>query len=860
MHPRLMRGVSAGALIVVLVSTPVLAQQSLPTIDVGAARRAAAAARAPVRIAAPARVASPAPAEPQQPGPVPLSQRDAPRVPSAAQPNIPSTVATLSRAQLQKTTNSLTTMGMFKYLPSIQIRERFIGDRNGILSTRTAGTIASAQTMVFADNVLLSNFLGNSFGFPPRWAMVSPAEIERVDVMYGPFSAAYPGNSIGGVLTMTTRMPENFEVHYQGDGAFQNFRLYQANERNLSGHMNLLIGNKINDLRFWVGYDWLDARGQSASYTAANSDFFRAGAPGVPIVGGHFDLDPQGKPRFITALTSRDHSQQHMAKIRLDYEFAPHVHANYWAGLWSFVSDSDVTPFARRADNGATFYNTPNFGAPIPSAQRCPFAQPNRVTTGGLNVCMPATNPSHATATHLMQVFTVKKNEGGVFDFDVTGLSYNFLRDYSHNATRFGIAPGGQNTVNTGTYWRTLDARGIWRPDWDMFGRHEVSLGGHWDVYSLALTQTNTLAYTSPFWAPIRVTGTPIGDVNYGINTINTGKTSTKGIYIQDAWRFHPDWKLTVGGRGDFWEAYNGMNQGLTARNDFGVTGAPTFYSNRYKQSFSPSGGLEWQATKELLLRFAVGRAYRYPTVNELFRNVTTATAITIANPDLQPEISTSYELTGQYTIENLWGVIGWARPRVTLFMDDRWNTIANLVDPILRTNANVNIDKVHFNGVEGAFDTKDFLTEGLDVNGALTITDSRTVSNWRDPLIVGKQFLRIPRVRLRGFATYTPPSLQDLTLSTGVRFQTAAYNTLDNSDWNREVYGTGSSAFLLFDAKASYKVAPEWTLSAGIDNIGNYKSYAFHPYPQRTYYLSLRYDLGDSTSKVAAPFSWRQN
>ncbi len=821
------RGVSAGALTLFAFSQLASAQQSLPTIDVRATARRAAGPARPASGSAPAS----APAQSQQTSTVPLSERDASVVPSAVQPNIPSTVATLSRAQIMKTTNFLTTAGMFKYLPGVNIRERFIGDRNGILTTRTTGTFDSAQTMVFADNVLLSNYLGNRFGFPPRWAMVSPAEIERVDMMYGPFSAAYPGNSIGGVLTMTTRMPENFEVHYQADGAFQNFRLYGANEHNLAGHMNLLIGNKINDFRFWVGYDGLDARGQSASVTFVNSDFFRGGVGGVPVTGGYFDRDFYGKPRFVAALSGRDHSQQNLVKLRLDYEFAPHVHANYWSGLFTLNSDESVTTFLQSAANGAPIFNTPN----ISGAGSCPGGAPNRVTVGTLNICQPGTNPAHATSQHLMQVFTVKKKDGGAFDFDITGISYNFLRDYRINAERYSVVPGGQNVVNTGTYWRTLDARGIWRPDGDMFGRHEVSMGAHWDVYSLALTQTNTLVYTDPFYTSIQA--------------VNTGKTSTKGIYIQDAWRFHPDWKLTMGGRGDFWEAFNGMNQGLTARNDFGVTGAPTFYSNRYKQSFSPSGGLEWQATNEMLLRFAIGRAYRYPTVNELFRNVTTANAVTIPNPDLQPTVSTSYELTGEYTMENVWGVIGWARPRVTLFMDDRWNTITALVDPILRTTANLNLDKVHFNGVEGALDMKDFLTEGFDVNGAVTIADSRILSNKRDPRIVGNQFMEIPRVRIRGYATYTPPSLSDFTLSAGIRAQTAAYGFIDNSDINRSAPYAWSSAFVFFDTKASYKVANGWTMSAGIDNIGNYKAYAYHPYPQRTFYLSLRYDLGGPES-----------
>lgn len=784
-------GVSVAALSLVFAPTLAMAQEALPEIDVAAE--------------------APAPRAAQQPAS--SSQRDAPRVPSAAQPAPAALAATLSRAQIDKSVNSLTTMGLMKYMPNVLVRERFIGDRNGVLSTRTVGTLGAAQTMVFADNVLLSNFLGSSFGFPPRWAMVSPAEIERVDVMYGPYSAAYQGNSIGGVLTMTTRMPENFEIHFQGDGGFQNFALYGADEKNLSGHMNLLVGDKINDLRFWVGYDWLDARGQSASFSAANP---RVATGSAPVVSsGWLDFDPSGRPRLVAALTGRDHSQQHMAKTRLDYEFLPNVHANYWVGLWALNSDESVTPFLRRADTGAEFYNSSN----------------NQVQIGPWRYDLPATNPRHATSTHLLQSLSLAKKDGGVFDFEFVGTSYNFLRDYSHQAVRYGVVPDGVNTVNTGTYWRTYDMRGVWRPEWDRFGRHEVSMGGHWDVYSLATTQTNTPVFTSPVYASIQA--------------INTGKTSTKGIYIQDSWRFLPDWRLTAGARGDFWDAFGGSNQTLGR--------AQTYFDERAKQAFSPKAGLEYQVTPEFLMRGAVGRAYRFPTVNELFQNITAPGGIVIANPALQPEISTSYELTGEYALQNLWGAIGYAKPRITLFLDDRWNTIANLVDPTVRTNANVNVDKVRFRGIEGEITMKDVATEGFDLNGSVTFTDSKILSNWRAPNTQGMQFLRIPRIRLRGVATYTPPWERNLSLSAGVRFQTRAYNTLDNSDFNGNVLGGGSSEFLFFDAKASYRLSPEWTLAAGVDNIGRYKAYAFHPYPQRTYYLSLKYDLGGPQSTAYA-------
>ncbi|RCB71303.1 TonB-dependent receptor plug domain-containing protein, partial [Escherichia coli] len=73
-----------------------------------------------------------------------------------------------------------------------------------------------ARSAVYADGILLSNYLGNGVGglsFPPRWGLVTPEEIERVDVMYGPFSAAYPGNSVGAVVDYQTRMPTRFEAN-----------------------------------------------------------------------------------------------------------------------------------------------------------------------------------------------------------------------------------------------------------------------------------------------------------------------------------------------------------------------------------------------------------------------------------------------------------------------------------------------------------------------------------------------------------------------------------------------------------------------------------------------------------------------
>ncbi len=73
-------------------------------------------------------------------------------------------------------------------MPSLQIRQRYVGDPNGVQGIRGANVLDCAN-MVYADGLPLHNFLQASFNGAPRWSLVGPNEIDSVDVVYGPFSA-----------------------------------------------------------------------------------------------------------------------------------------------------------------------------------------------------------------------------------------------------------------------------------------------------------------------------------------------------------------------------------------------------------------------------------------------------------------------------------------------------------------------------------------------------------------------------------------------------------------------------------------------------------------------------------------------
>lgn len=93
------------------------------------------------------------------------------------------------------------------WLPGPRLRQRYIGDTNAIISGRNAGTLQSARSLVHADGLLLSNFMTNGWNGGPRWGMVAPQSIASVEVLYGPYSALYPGDKQGNWQMHMTAYP-----------------------------------------------------------------------------------------------------------------------------------------------------------------------------------------------------------------------------------------------------------------------------------------------------------------------------------------------------------------------------------------------------------------------------------------------------------------------------------------------------------------------------------------------------------------------------------------------------------------------------------------------------------------------------
>ena len=95
-----------------------------------------------------------------------------------------------------------------------------------------------------------------------------------------------------------------------------------------------------------------------------------------------------------------------------------------------------------------------------------------------------------------------------------------------------------------------------------------------------------------------------------------------------------------------------------------------------------------------------------------------------------------------------------------------------------------------------------------------------------------------VPQWRGNALAVYR--ANDKLNLSAAVRWQGWMYSTLDNSDYLHGVYQS-FDPFAVVDLKARYKFMDHAAIEFGVDNVGDYKYFLFHPFPGRTFVASLK-------------------
>lgn len=720
--------------------------------------------------------------------------------PTSLPTQIPTTIEGITREQITHSINATDSEDALKYMPSLLVRKRYIGDYNhAVLSTRASGTGNPARSMVFADGILLSNYLGNGPTNAPRWMLVTPEEIERVDVLYGPFSAAYAGNSVGAVVDYVTRMPTQFEAHGKVSYQHQPFDLYGTSDTYAGKQVSTSVGNKSGDWSWFLNVSRTDSEGQPLTFPTRLVSAGTVGSNGTPVTGAVLGQNRSNQDWYLLGTATQYHTVQDHLKVKLAYDIEPTLRASYTLGWWRNESEGRPSTYLRDAAGNPVYSGTVN------------------VNGRAFTLAPTDYNVSNESITHLMHGLSLKSRTQGVWDWEVAASLYDYQTDSLRASTLAlpAALSGGRGRIvdGRGTGWNTLAFKGTWRPDGAQ-GAHIVDMGVQRDSYQL-----RTIENATDNW---------ISGSAGARNQAFKGDTQLLGLWAQDTWKIAPRWKAVLGLRGERWSASGGQTaNAATAVN----------HADRTESYLSPKAALAWQANAQWVLKASTGRAVRMPTVSELYQGGISGSGILTNNdPNLRPEKSVTTELTAERDLGN--GLL-----RLTAFFERTKDALYSQTNVLTTPNVtNIqNVDAIRTHGLELAYQGSNVGIRGLDLGASLTWTDSKITGNTKFPASVGKWQPRIPEWRASAVATYRPDDKWSYTL--GARYSGKQFSTLDNSDPNGFAY-QGASRYFTTDVRVRYQISRQWSAAVGIDNLNNYKYWNFHPYPQRTYMLELKVDL----------------
>lgn len=717
-------------------------------------------------------------------------------------------------AEQLEAVNAFNTEDLMKYAPNFFVRKRYSGDSNGVPGFRGTHSTQSARTLVMVDGFVVSNFLGNSFGFAPKWGVVGPGEVKQFDIVYGPYSARYIGNSMGGIVNVTTRDPEGTEAFATVQGFVQPYRQFATRDDyyGFSGDAGLgwkqkngpwsvrLTGryfrNDGHPMSFLGLTPVTGVTGAVVTGAVIDPEHVRATAAGTGIPGAPGNAS---NPYFAAQSPARITQQQ--AKLKLGYDDG-RVTGQFLFAYWR-NEDSQTGPdcYLRDGAGNTVCEGRVTIGAQTYTASGATYSRTLRDEfLAGLKLAAPIANDT--TARLAVSTYQVIRSDGFTSNGYVTGQNHG----------------AGTLAAQGPTGWWTGDFTLENKTD-----RRELAFGLTANAY-----RTDQTRYTLSDWT---------SSAAKAFSTRTFGKTRQLSAWAEARWLLDP-LTVTAGLRYDNWRAYDG---GLTRLGTGALASQQVSnrYATRNQDSVDPSLSFEYRLADGTQVQLSLAMATRYPTVGELFQGSLNGDGTFNVNsfdPSLKPEKSKDANLLIAHDF-------GWIKLTGSAFFQRVSNTIfvfTGFNQHGVTTSSFKNIDRTRQFGFEAIAETRDWPLPGMNLDLNAAYIDSKTLRNASAPAAEGVQFPRIPKWRVNANLRY---AFSDAVVgSLGMRYASRPNTDLFGMQ-RGDSFGFTSELFAL-DARVNWKVTDQLRLSAGVDNLTSDRAWVFHPYPQRTFLFEAGWRL----------------
>lgn len=288
-------------------------------------------------------------------------------------------------------------------------------------------------------------------------------------------------------------------------------------------------------------------------------------------------------------------------------------------------------------------------------------------------------------------------------------------------------------------------------------------------------------------------------------NNASGGRQRILGIFGEDLIRFH-NWTVILAGRFDDWNDFNASSICTPVS---GTCPSPALYPQRSDLAFSPRFSVLRSLSRNVSVTGSMYRAFRAPTLNELYRTFRVANVVTLNNPYLNAE-----RLTGAEAGVNISALDHKLDLRGTFFWSDIVDPVENVTidptsNPVLRQKEN--LGRIRSRGVEldGVVHvSRDIqLSAGYEFTGAMIVAyqvRQGAVS------LLGNDVAQVPRNVFTWEARYWNPSR--LLFSVQGRF---VGNQFDD---DQNLYPLGR--FYTMDLQIGRKVSRNLEVFAAAENL----------------------------------------
>ena len=710
--------------------------------------------------------------------------------------DVPASITVITKEDIKKQNIQTVDEALAQVVGTFDFRGKGWMDTLANVNLRGFPADNQKRTLILLDGQNLATGCYNSV----VWNNIPVQNIERIEVIRGPFSALYGGSAMGGVINIITTTPKKLEMLEQtSHGTYNSWNTYVGG------------GDRLWDkVSIQGGFNYRNTTGYPNVPVETSS--FGSFPPAQTVVGYRPTLYfnkafwPNYPPgaTYIIGDTGNNYWNDYSINGKITWDIAE-------GHKWTFFT---LASYYNYGYNHYHDYLTDTVsGANVVNGLPILAGFPNQQLYVAENMFL------YDYGRVRTQVFSLNTDDRLTDDMK---LKCHF--GLVNQPENWYVAPGMPNytlqtTYSGGPGQLTSSPSKSWVAEMQV----ERAIGQKQNL-------TGGLAYNTS-WAETWTDNLDNWRARDGVGSVasmSAGRDRSVGVFLQDEISWDPQFSTIAGGRVDWWQTYGG--------NYLATAGVPIVYlPNRSYAQVSPKLAFLYRPWDWMTLRTSVGSAFRPPNVYELYSSWTWYGSTWQGNPHLRPETTISWEIGT--TLKPFKGT----EFTTTYFENYVQKLIMSSVTSFTPTGeiyTEENVKRATIRGFE--IELKQKLWSWLDVFGNTTLVDGRIREDPYDLAAVGKKITMSPRQQFNFGVTAKYWKFQAFLSG---RYVSKIMSTAENSDTISNVYGSYDPFFVL-NSKLIFSPVQYVDLAVAWDNMLNRQYYYPYVSPGRMWWtqLTLKY------------------